>query len=117
MSDFKGDQKAGKWLLASAERKFIDKSIPRLPGWLETYHLTAMTLLWSAGAVLSGYLARFNPAWFWVVSLMIVFQYITDSFDGSLGKYRNTGLVKWGFYMDHFLISRCLSKPQKNMAG
>ncbi|MEJ7710819.1 MAG: c-type cytochrome domain-containing protein [Pyrinomonadaceae bacterium] len=24
-------------------------------------------------------------------------------FDGKVGKFRDTGLVKWGFYMDHFL--------------
>lgn len=34
---------------------------------------------------------------------MIVFQYVTDMFDGAVGRYRKTGLVKWGFYMDHFL--------------
>ena len=34
---------------------------------------------------------------------MIMFQYVTDLFDGAVGRYRNTGLVKWGYYMDHFL--------------
>ena len=32
---------------------------------------------------------------------MIVLHYFTDHFDGKLGKYRDTGLRKWGFYMDH----------------
>ena len=26
-----------------------------------------------------------------------------DHFDGKVGKFRNTGLVKWGYYMDHLL--------------
>ncbi len=30
-------------------------------------------------------------------------QYITDMLDGAVGRMRNTGLIKWGFYMDHFL--------------
>jgi phosphatidylglycerophosphate synthase len=34
---------------------------------------------------------------------MIFFQYITDLFDGAVGRYRNTGLVRWGYYMDHLL--------------
>ena len=38
-----------------------------------------------------------------MVSVMILFQYITDLFDGALGRYRQTGLVKWGYYMDHLL--------------
>ena len=34
---------------------------------------------------------------------MVFFQYVTDHYDGKVGKYRNTGLVRWGYYMDHFL--------------
>jgi hypothetical protein len=30
-------------------------------------------------------------------------QYLSDVLDGAVGRYRDTGLVKWGFYMDHFL--------------
>ena len=28
---------------------------------------------------------------------------MTDCFDGAVGRYRQTGLIKWGFYMDHLL--------------
>jgi hypothetical protein len=34
---------------------------------------------------------------------MIALQWATDFFDGKVGKYRGTGLVRWGFYMDHLL--------------
>ncbi|MFC1452445.1 YiiX/YebB-like N1pC/P60 family cysteine hydrolase, partial [Verrucomicrobiota bacterium] len=34
---------------------------------------------------------------------MIAMQYLTDLLDGAIGRQRNTGLVKWGYYMDHFL--------------
>lgn len=34
---------------------------------------------------------------------MIFFQYVTDHYDGKVGKYRNTGLLRWGYYMDHLL--------------
>ena len=34
---------------------------------------------------------------------MLFLQWFTDSFDGALGKFRDTGIPKWGFYMDHFL--------------
>lgn len=37
------------------------------------------------------------------MSLAIVLQYLTDIFDGAVERARSTGLVKWGFYMDHFL--------------
>ena len=38
-----------------------------------------------------------------MVSVMIFMQYVTDHYDGKIGKYRNTGLVRWGYYMDHLL--------------
>ena len=34
---------------------------------------------------------------------MVFLQYVTDHYDGKVGKYRNTGLVRWGYYMDHLL--------------
>jgi phosphatidylglycerophosphate synthase len=77
--------------------------VPKVPGFLETYHLTMMTLLWCVGIVVCSYLARQNLYWLWLVSLFIVLQYISDVLDGAVGRHRDTGLIKWGFYMDHFL--------------
>ena len=39
----------------------------------------------------------------WLVSGFIALQYLSDVLDGAVGRHRDTGLVKWGFYMDHFL--------------
>lgn len=100
---FAGHKKEGEWFLKKAEDKFRNKIIPYIPRFVETYHLTYLTLLWSGLIVLFGWLAQNNINWLWLVSIMIGFQYITDLFDGALGRYRNTGLIKWGYYMDHFL--------------
>jgi len=100
---FGGDKKKGFSLFGSLEKKIVEKFTPKIPLCIETYHLTLLTILWSLLIVLFGYLAKNNLNWLWMISLMIVFQYITDLFDGAVGRYRNTGLVKWGYYMDHFL--------------
>ncbi|MDP3902015.1 MAG: hypothetical protein Q8Q21_00305 [bacterium] len=97
------NQKEGKWFTRDAENKFRNKIIPHIPRFIETYHLTCLTLLWSGLIILFGWLARNDINWLWLISLMIIFQYITDLFDGALGRYRDTGLIKWGYYMDHFL--------------
>ncbi len=97
------NHKDGKWFLRETEDKFRGKIVSYIPKCIEAYHLTYMTLLWSALIVLFGWLAKGNINWMWLVSLMIFFQYITDLFDGAIGRYRNTGLIKWGYYMDHFL--------------
>ena len=103
---FGGDKKAPmKTLLAPYERKLIDSNLHRFPKWIEGYHLTLMTIPWSVGLIVFGYLAARldNLHWLWLSSLMLFLQWFTDSFDGALGKFRNTGIPKWGFYMDHFL--------------
>ena len=96
-------KKVGKSLLHYHEQKFIKYFTPKIPRWIETYHLTYMTILWSIGVLIFGYLAKYNIHWLWGTSAMIVGQYLTDAFDGAIGKFRNTGLVKWGYFMDHFL--------------
>jgi len=83
--------------------KFRDWAVPKVPLWLETYHLTLLTLLWSALIVLSGFLAIYSLNWFWLSSFFIFMQWVTDVLDGELGRRRKTGLIKWGFFMDHFL--------------
>lgn len=100
---FAGDKKVGHSILHKFEQKLVKWGTPKIPSYIETYHLTSMTILWSIGALLFGYLAQFNINWLWGTSTMIILQYITDLFDGAVGRYRNTGLIKWGYYADHFL--------------
>lgn len=100
---FAGDKKKGDWLLAKAEKRMVNWLVPRVPPFIETYHLTLLTLLWSIGIVVCGFLARENINWLWGASLFIFLQYMSDVLDGAVGRYRETGLVKWGYYMDHFL--------------
>jgi hypothetical protein len=85
------------------ERRLAARVVPRIPAWLGTHHLTLMTLAWCAGLVIFGRLAAGDLRWLWGSSLMIALQWVTDFFDGKVGKHRGTGLVKWGFYMDHLL--------------
>jgi len=100
---FGGDKKVGTSILSNAENKLKYWAVPKIPQRIETYHLTFMTLAWSILNVILGFFAREDIQALWLVSLMIVLQYLTDLFDGELGRQRDTGLVKWGFYMDHFL--------------
>jgi phosphatidylglycerophosphate synthase len=100
---FAGDKKVGLSLLGAWEKKLVNKYVNKIPKSIETYHLTLTTILWSALIVLFGFLAQYNIHWMWGVSIMILFQYLTDLFDGAVGRFRNTGLIRWGYYMDHFL--------------
>ncbi len=100
---FAGDKKVGLSLLGKWEQKIVIKYTPKIPRGIETHHLTLSTLVWCAIIVICGYLAQYNFAWLWGTSVAILLQYITDLFDGAVGRLRNTGLIRWGYYMDHFL--------------
>lgn len=103
MATFAGDKKDGVSLLHKPEERFKAALLPLVPVGIETYHLTLTTIVWSVLVILFSWLATFSREWMWGASAMIVAQYVTDLLDGAIGRQRNTGLVKWGFYMDHFL--------------
>src|SRR6201991_2321678 len=100
---FGGATKVSSSFLTPIERRLASKVLPRIPAWLETYHLTMLTLVWSSLILLFSYWAAKDLRWLWGVSAMVFMQYVTDHYDGKIGKYRGTGLVRWGYYMDHFL--------------
>jgi phosphatidylglycerophosphate synthase len=100
---FAGATKTNTSFLSPLERRLAPNVLPLIPSWIETYHLTMLTLVWSLLILLFSYLAASDIRWLWLVSVMVFLQYVTDHYDGKIGKYRNTGLVRWGYYMDHLL--------------
>ncbi len=89
--------------LATWERAFIDRNVVGLPRWLRSWQLTMLTLPFTAGLILAGWLARGSEHWLWLASALMAAQWWTDCMDGTLGRLRGEGLVKWGYYMDHLL--------------
>lgn len=100
---FSGDKKQGKSLLYRFENKLKNILVPLVPSFIQTYHLTYTTIVWTLLNIYVGLSYSGGLAILWLVNLAIVGQYITDVLDGEIGRRRNTGLIKWGFYMDHFL--------------
>lgn len=100
---FAGATKTNNSFLTPLERRLAMRVLPRIPYWLETYHLTMLTLVWSGLILFFSYLAARDLRWLWGVSAMVAMQYVSDHYDGKIGKYRGTGLVRWGYYMDHLL--------------
>ena len=97
------ERKRADSLLSALERRFAIRAVRLVPSWLESHHLTLLTVIWSALMLLCCDLVRADPRWLWAVSAIIVLQYLTDAVDGKVGVMRGAGLVRWGYYMDHFL--------------
>lgn len=100
---FAGDKKVGRSWLHKPEKKAIKWLIKYVPKKIETYHLTLATIPISILIIIFSFLATHEIYWLWAVSFLIGFQWLTDALDGAVGRMRNTGLIKWGYYMDHLL--------------
>lgn len=90
-------------LFAPLEKTFKDWIVPKIAPYTETYYLTALTLVWSGLIIFFSFLANKNALWLLVPSAAIFMQWTTDMLDGAVGRFKDTGLVKWGYYADHFL--------------
>lgn len=110
-------------ILSPINHEIVSQSIPYFPTWIETYHLTGITFIWVVILIIGGILSSYSPLAVWLCLLALVGHIITDAFDGALGRYRNTGLVRWGYYVDHFgdyllscalIISFRLIEPRLN---
>lgn len=95
--------KASTWYLSALEKRFKDWAIPQIPLSIQTYHLTLMTLPCILATLIVGIQSRHDITWLHALSVLVVIQYICDLLDGELGRRRATGLIRWGFYADHFL--------------
>lgn len=93
----------GASFLTKPEKLFIQWATLKVPPWMRSEHLTIASIPISIFIIFFSYLATFEINWLWVVSFFIALQWLTDSLDGAVGRHRNQGLVKWGYYMDHFL--------------
>lgn len=103
------DRKLADSILTRYERRLTAHLLPRVPRFVQSHHLTLMTLGWSPLMIAAGLLARGDRRWLWAMSVVIVLQYLTDAVDGKIGDLRGAGLVRWGYYMDHLLDYAFLS--------
>ncbi len=100
---FAGEEKVSlSFWSGEREKKMIAQILPLIPSWIKGCHFTLLSLPISLGVVFSYYLAEGNRNFLWVASLFIIAQWISDSLDGALGRFRDEGHCLWGFYMDHF---------------
>src|SRR5882762_10377033 len=97
--EFAGAGKTNTGLLVPLERRLGRFVLPRMPLWLETYHLTLLTPVWSILIVVFGYFAARDLRWLWMVNLMIAFHYLpiisTASWASSATRACASGAFTW----------------------
>ncbi len=98
-----GNIRESRALLWNAEQRLVAYLVPKVPKMFNGINLTLATILWCGLVILAYKLATTNIHWLWLASAAVVAQYVTDLLDGAVGRFRNSGLIRWGYYMDHLL--------------
>ncbi|MBM3746461.1 MAG: CDP-alcohol phosphatidyltransferase family protein, partial [Acidobacteria bacterium] len=71
------------------------------PAWVNPDHLTALGLASMLGAGLSYWYASRSRTGLWLVIVCLALNWLGDSLDGTLARYRNRQRPRYGFYVDH----------------
>lgn len=75
----------------------------RTPSWINSDHLTLLGLAAMAGAGAGYWWSRSNRAGLVLVIICLAVNWLGDSLDGTLARYRNCCRPRYGFYVDHIV--------------
>ena len=91
-------------LLAAPEKRALVWMAKRMPGWVNSDHLSALGFVSMAGVGASFWLAGTRPAvGLPLVVLCLSLNWFGDSLDGTLARVRNRLRPRYGFYLDHVI--------------
>ena len=92
-------------ILAPLERAALRALARRMPGWVNSDHLSVLGFAAMFFAGICYALSRQNPLMLHAVNLFIFLNWFGDSLDGTLARYRNRQRPRYGFYVDHMVDS------------
>ena len=90
-------------VLAAAEKRLLVRIAHRLPGWVNSDHLTVLGGLAMLGAGVCYWLSARYPVALVLVVACLAVNWFGDSLDGTVARVRNCQRPRYGFYVDHVL--------------
>lgn len=90
-------------LLGAAEKRLLVAIARRLPGWVNSDHLTLLGLGAMVGAGLCFWLSRWHPTALFAVIACLALNWFGDSLDGTLARVRGCLRPRYGYYVDHVI--------------
>jgi len=115
-AEFKTADRAHTSFLAAAEKRTLIWIAKRLPGWVNSDHLTALGFVSLILAGASYWYARSNAWGLLLVIPFLALNWFGDSLDGTLARVRNRQRPRYGFYVDHILDALGMSFLMAGMA-
>jgi phosphatidylglycerophosphate synthase len=96
-------------ILASAEHKALQWMAAGLPAFIHSDHLTSLGFLAMLAAGVAYALSLSHSLFLHAVNLCLLLNWVGDSLDGTLARYRNRLRPRYGFYVDHILDTFSMS--------
>jgi len=107
-SEFRQARRLQTSLLSRVEKKVLLWLAARTPAAVNSDHLTALGLLGMLGAGLC-YLAAHGHSYLLLgACLGLAINWLGDSLDGTLARFRNRQRPRYGFYVDHVVDALCV---------
>ncbi len=88
-------------MLASIERKALTWFAQHTPARINSDHLTILGFVSQCLAGICYALARLNPDALLLGIVFLALNWLGDSLDGTLARFRNQQRPRYGFYVDH----------------
>ncbi len=88
-------------MLAAAEKRTLIWLAERMPGWVNSDHLTALGFCAMFAAGVSYWAASWDRRALLAVIAALSVNWFGDSLDGTLARVRNRLRPRYGFYVDH----------------
>jgi phosphatidylglycerophosphate synthase len=101
MTGFQEAKRQQESFLAPLEKRCLIWLAEHAPRWVNSDHLTLLGLAALAGAGVSYWWSRTNPAGLYAVIVCLALNWLGDSLDGTLARVRNRQRPRYGFYVDH----------------
>lgn len=102
-TEFRNAPRIQQALTAAVERQALRWLAERTPASITPDHLTALGFFSQFLAGVSYALARWNKYALLLATLFIATNWLGDSLDGTLARYRQRLRPRYGFYVDHMV--------------
>ncbi len=101
MSDIKQHTRVNKMLLGPLERPALQWMAAHSPAWVTPDFLTGLGVVGSLMCFAGYWLSGQNVLWLLLSCAGFFVNWVGDSLDGTLARYRKIERPKFGFYIDH----------------
>lgn len=103
MSKVEKHKRENDILLGFLERPALNWLAKNAPDWVTPDLLTYLGIFASVLTFVSYALTNLHPGFLWLASLGFALNWLGDSLDGTLARYRHIERPRFGFLIDHFV--------------